>query len=203
MKNILTVFFACIMMLSMSGCSGSSDFPQESVSTHANEVENTQKDTPKPDSSTTESSFESSLTIGQLNALGSAKLYLSSSAFSHDGLIRQLEFEKYSTEDATFAADNCGADWNEQALKSAKNYLAFSAFSYSGLIKQLEYEGFKTEEATYGADNCGADWTEQAAKSANNYLSVSSFSRDRLIDQLEYEGFTYEQAVAGVEANGY
>lgn len=143
------------------------------------------------------------LSISQINALASAKSYLSFSAFSHQGLVDQLEFEKFSTEDAVFAADHCGADWDEQALKSAKSYLGFSAFSYSGLIDQLEFEGFTPEQATYGADNCGADWNEQAAKSAKSYLEFSSFSRDGLIDQLEFEGFTHEQAVYGVEANGF
>ena len=143
------------------------------------------------------------MTMGQKNALSSAKSYLSFSAFSYEGLIGQLEYEKYSHEDAVFAVDNCGADWNKQALKSAKNYLSFSAFSYTGLIKQLEFEKFTNEQATYAADNCGADWNEQAAKSAKNYLSFSSFSKDGLIGQLEFEGFTREQAEYGVTANGY
>ena len=143
------------------------------------------------------------LTMGQKNALSSAKNYLSFSAFSYEGLISQLEFEKYTYEDAVFAADNCGADWNEQALKSAKNYLSFSAFSYSGLIRQLEFEKYTNDQAVYAADNCGADWNEQAAKSAKNYLSFSSFSRDGLIGQLEFEGFTREQAEYGVTVNGY
>jgi len=144
-----------------------------------------------------------SITMGQRNALGSAKGYLGFTAFSYEGLIGQLEYEGYTYDDAVFAADNCGADWYEQALKSAENYLSFTAFSYTGLINQLEYEKFTTEQATYAADNCGADWYEQAAKSAKNYLDFSSFSRDGLISQLEYEGFTNEQAVYGVTQNGY
>ena len=143
------------------------------------------------------------MTTGEKNALKSAKSYLAYSAFSYNGLIEQLEYEKYSHEEAVFASDNCGADWNEQAVESAKAYLNHSAFSYSGLIGQLEYEGFTTEQATYGADNCGADWNEQAVKSAKSYLNYSSFSRDELISQLEYEGFSHEQAVHGAEANGY
>ena len=54
------------------------------------------------------------------------------SAFSREGLIDQLMYEKFSTEEATYAADNCGADWNEQALKKALSYLDVSAFSYKG-----------------------------------------------------------------------
>lgn len=141
-------------------------------------------------------------TTGQKNALKSAKQYMNYSAFSYQGLIEQLEYEKYSHEDAVYAVNNCGADWNEQALKSAKSYLNYSAFSYSGLIGQLEYGKFTSDQAKYGADNCGADWNEQAAKSAKQYLNYSSFSRDSLISQLEYEGFTHDQAVYGAQANG-
>lgn len=139
------------------------------------------------------------LTSGQKNALAKAKSYLSHSAFSRKGLIEQLEYEKFTTEDATFAVDNCEADWNEQALKKACSYLNHSAFSCAGLTEQLEYEGFTAEEAKYGVDNCGADWSEQAVLKAESYLSHSSFSRDGLIDQLEYEGFTREQAIYGVD----
>ena len=143
------------------------------------------------------------LTTGQKNALKAAESYLSLMGFSHDGLVAQLEFDQYSNEDAVFAADNCGADWNEQALKSAKSYLDLTSFSYSGLIKQLEYDKYTTEQATYAADNCGADWNEQAAKSAATYLELMALSRDGLISQLEFDGFTNEQAIFGVEQNGY
>lgn len=164
--------------------------------------DNTESTTDQEDTADS-SSKSSDLTMGQKNALASAKSYLSFTGFSHDGLIEQLEYEQYSTEDATYAADNCGADWNEQALIKAKEYLDFSAFSYSGLIEQLEYEKFTKDEATYAADNCGADWNEQAAAKAKSYMDYSSFSKNELIDQLKYEGFTAEQAAYGVEANGY
>ncbi len=158
---------------------------------------------PKQAENAKETEPENIPTTGQRNALKSAKDYLDFTAFSYEGLIGQLEYEKYSHEDAVYAADNCGADWNEQALKSAKNYLSFTAFSYKGLIEQLKFEQFTTEQATYGADSCGADWNEQAVKSAENYLSMMSFSKDGLIEQLEFEGFTHEQAVYGAEQNGY
>lgn len=77
------------------------------------------------------------------------------SAFSYTGLIDQLEYEEYSHEEAVFAADHCGADWNEQAAKCAESYLEYSAFSKSRLIAQLEYEGFTHEEAVYGAEKNG------------------------------------------------
>ena len=144
----------------------------------------------------------SAQSLSQQNALSTAMSYLDYTAFSHDGLVDQLEFEGYSTKDATWAADNCGANWNDQALSCALDYLDYTAFSYRGLIDQLEYEGFTTDQATYGADNCGADWNEQAAQTAQDYLDYTSFSRDGLIDQLQFEGFTYDQAVYGVNTVG-
>lgn len=94
-------------------------------------------------------------TIGQLNALSKAKSYLDVMPFSYSGLIKQLEYEKYSTSDATYAADNCGANWNEQAAKKAKSYLELMSFSREGLIEQLEYEGYTHEQAVYGTTAAG------------------------------------------------
>lgn len=94
-------------------------------------------------------------TMGQKNALAKAKSYLDYSAFSYKGLIKQLEYEKFSTADATYAVDNCGADWFEQAAKKAKSYLSFTSFSRDGLIEQLEYDGFTHEQAVYGVEQNG------------------------------------------------
>lgn len=94
-------------------------------------------------------------TMGQKNALKKADSYLSFSGFSHSSLIEQLEFEGFSIEDSTYAADNCGADWNEQAAKKAKSYLDFTSFSRSGLIEQLLYEGFFQEQAEHGVSAVG------------------------------------------------
>lgn len=91
----------------------------------------------------------------QTNALKMAKQYLSTMPFSHDSLIKQLEYEGFSSDDATYAADNCGADWNAQAAKSAQSYLDTQAFSRQGLIDQLEYEGYTEDQATYGVDSVG------------------------------------------------
>ncbi|MGR0160702.1 Ltp family lipoprotein [Paenarthrobacter nitroguajacolicus] len=94
-------------------------------------------------------------TVSQQNALRKANDYLNFSAFSLTGLIKQLEFEKYSTEDATWAVERVKVDWNEQAAKKAKNYLDFSSFSHSGLVDQLLFEGFTPEQAEYGVSKTG------------------------------------------------
>lgn len=94
-------------------------------------------------------------TVSQRNAVKKAKSYLGYSAFSRDGLVAQLEYEKFSHEDAVYGADNSGADWNEQAVKKAKSYMDYSAFSRGSLIQQLQYEKFTLEQAEYGADGVG------------------------------------------------
>ncbi len=94
-------------------------------------------------------------TLGQKNALSKAKSYLAYSSFSYEGLVEQLEYEEFSHEESTYGADNCGADWNEQAAKKAKSYMDYSSFSKKGLIGQLEYEGFTKEQAEYGASTVG------------------------------------------------
>ena len=95
------------------------------------------------------------LTTGQSNALKAAKRYLDALPFSYEGLVKQLEFEKYTHEDAVFAVDHSGADWNEQAAKKAESYLQSGAFSRDRLIDQLEFDGFTHEQAVYGVEQNG------------------------------------------------
>lgn len=96
-----------------------------------------------------------SMTVAQENAVRSASNYLDFTAFSRSGLIGQLEFEGYSTEDATVAVDSLDVDYDQQAAKAAKNYLDFTGFSRQGLIDQLVFEGYTQEQATYGVDQTG------------------------------------------------
>jgi hypothetical protein len=96
-----------------------------------------------------------SATVSQKNALSKAKEYLAYTSFSHDGLVAQLEYEKFSTADATYGADNVGADWNVQADKKAKEYMGYSSFSRGSLIDQLKYDKFTQAQAEYGANSVG------------------------------------------------
>lgn len=94
----------------------------------------------------------STVTPGMRNALQSAKDYLDAMSFSRKGLIEQLEYEGYSSSEAEYAVEHCGADWNEQACDMARDYLEEMAFSRSSLIEQLEFEGFTHSQAVYGVD---------------------------------------------------
>ncbi len=104
---------------------------------------------------TTTTTVKSNETVSQKNAKSSAQSYLRLLSFSRTGLIRQLEFEKYSTADATYGVDALNVDWNAQAAKSAKAYLKTMAFSRAGLIDQLIFEGFTQAQAEYGVGTTG------------------------------------------------
>lgn len=148
-KLFLILALICVIL---SGCS---DEPSTQSDTQTNKssvsaVQSTPEQTQEP-----QEPAESTLTMGQQNALKSAESYLEITAFSHSGLVQQLEFDGYSTEDATYAADNCGADWNEQAAKSAQSYLDLTSFSRDGLIEQLVFDGFTQEQAEYGVTAVG------------------------------------------------
>lgn len=95
------------------------------------------------------------VTLGMQNALEKAHSYLKYSAFSYTGLIEQLEYSKYTHDEAVYAADNCGADWYEQAVLKGESYLKYSSFSRDGLIEQLEYSGFTHDQAVYAVNELG------------------------------------------------
>lgn len=97
----------------------------------------------------------SNVSTGMKNALDAAINYLNFMPFSYDGLINQLEYDQYTHEEAVYGADNCGADWNEQAAKSAQNYIDFMSFSRQELIDQLIYDGYTQEQAEYGVQSVG------------------------------------------------
>jgi len=76
-------------------------------------------------------------------------------AFSKTGLIKQLEYEGFTTIEAEYGVNHIDVDWDEQAAKKAESYLEFMSFSKSGLIKQLEYDGFTRQQAEYGVKSIG------------------------------------------------
>ncbi len=96
-----------------------------------------------------------STTRSQQNAVNTAQDYLRYMPFSRSGLIDQLEYEGFSTADATYGVDHCGADWNAQAILCAQSYLRIFSFSRSGLVEQLVFEGFTTAQAENAANAVG------------------------------------------------
>lgn len=144
-RFIIPIALVALFGFSVASNPGGSDAPQTESSVTA------------PESSETTETQEEAVTetIGQKNARESAESYLDFSAFSRQGLIDQLEYEEFTTEDAEYAVDVLEVDWNAQAAKSAESYLEFSAFSREGLIDQLVFEGFTQEEAEFGVTAVG------------------------------------------------
>lgn len=187
---------------SLSGASSTAVQPVDSTEESTDVSTSENKSKPVVSESAAISENTTNETLSQRNAVNKAESYLKFQAFSHDGLIDQLEFEGFSNEDAVYGVDNCGADWNEQAVKKAKSYLKFQSFSREGLIDQLEFEKFTHEQAVYGVDNAGLDSSNQAVQKAKDYLKFQAFSYSSLVSQLEFEGFSHEDAVAAVDSCG-
>ena len=93
--------------------------------------------------------------VSQRNARLKGAQYLSLLAFSRAGLIRQLQFERYSAADATYGTDVQNVNWMAQAARKAREYLNVQPFSRDGLVRQLEFEGFTRAEAEHGVKQVG------------------------------------------------
>lgn len=141
---------ASIAVIALAGC----EVPEDDGTTAADRAEVNSKKDGKADKSQAEDEGPEE-TTAQENARDAAESYLDISAYSRSGLIEQLEFEGYSTKDATYGVDAQNADWNAQAAASAENYLEMSAYSRSGLIDQLVFEGYTRKQAEYGVKKVG------------------------------------------------
>lgn len=104
---------------------------------------------------TTTAETTQAVSLGMQNALKSAKSYIEHLDFSYLDLIEQLEYEKYTHEEAVYGADHCGADWMQEAADCAASYLEHSSFSRQELYEQLLYEQFTPEQAEYGVKSVG------------------------------------------------
>jgi nucleoid-associated protein YgaU len=102
-------------------------------------------------------------TENEQQALAAAQNYLSDEpGFSYLGLIQQLSSQYgsgFSQSDATYAANNVGANWNQQAVYAAQNYMTTEpGWSCSGMVQQLSSpygSNFTTAQAEHGAAAVG------------------------------------------------
>lgn len=96
---------------------------------------------------------KSEATLEQQLACKKAETLLETSAHSYQGLIDSLEFAGFTHEDAVYAVDRCGADWNKQAYRQAKSYKTYNNFSREETIRMLTFwDGFTREQAIYAVD---------------------------------------------------
>ena len=153
----LVALAACSVFTGCGGndSSGDQNTPAVESSVSSKKEKSSSNKSEQAASNQNTSSKEETVTVAQQNAIRTAEHYLSFTAFSKSGLINQLKFEGYSTEDAEYAAAHCGANWKEQAAKKAEEYLRIMGFSKSRLIEQLEFEGFPSELVLYGVEQNG------------------------------------------------
>ena len=136
----------------------------------------------------------------QTLALNYALQYSKYSGLSYNAIVNQLKNDGFSDEDAIYAADNCGADWNNNAIKLAQRFVEYEPYSKLVLLETLQAEGFSLEQAKYGVDNSGIDFVQQAKNSALIYLKVENYDKDTIVDRLvNGEGFTQEEANKGAD----
>lgn len=151
-----TILFGAIPDLAKDKEDDSSSVPDRAIATEANTMAEATTEivieTTKSSATaiiTTEKTTESAESFGEKNAKKKAKDYVDLMAFSYNGLVKQLEFENFTHEEAVYGADNCGADWKEEAVEKAKDYLDMYGMSRQGLKDQLLFDEFTDEEAEY------------------------------------------------------
>lgn len=114
-------------------------------------------ETPDSDSGSQSGSQTAAATENQQKALDKANEYVDTLPLSHKGLIKQLEYDGYTTDVATYAADNCSANWNKEAKEMAEQYMDSTTYTYKDMVQQLETEGFTKEQAKFGAKAVGLE----------------------------------------------
>ena len=86
-------------------------------------------------------------------ALQKIKLDVEAFGFSYAQAVRGLEEDGFTNEEATYAGDNCGVDWNEQAVRTAKLWRKWEPnWTYEKMYEHLKLEEFTDEQAEYGAN---------------------------------------------------
>lgn len=112
---------------------------------------------PDSDSGSQSGSQTAAATENQQKALDKANEYVDTLPLSRKGLIKQLEYDGYTTDVATYAADNCSANWNKEAKEMAEQYMDSTTYTYKDMVQQLETEGFTKEQAKFGAKAVGLE----------------------------------------------
>ena len=112
---------------------------------------------PDSDSGSQSGSQTAAATENQQKALDKANEYVDTLPLSRDGLIKQLEYDGYTTDVATYAADNCSVNWNKEAKEMAEQYMDSTTYTYKDMVQQLETEGFTKEQAKFGAKAVGLE----------------------------------------------
>ena len=179
MKKYLAIFLALTLCVLMCACQ-----PADTTTTG---------DTQPSQTTSTEE-------IARDSALHQAKLYLSVMNYSYQGLIDQLVSEGFTQEEATYAADNCAANWTQQAVDCANAHILNGSFSRGALYNQLVFEGYTEEQVRMAIEGCEANWNQEALQALQAYLQIAQFSKTGMYDQLMFEDFTEDEINYALES---
>lgn len=128
-----------------------------------------------------------------------SKAYLYNILLTQDG---------FTPDEASYAVENCGADWKAQALSFTKDLLSTMDYFRSELFAQLTTGWlFTEEEANYALDSCSVDWDQLNDPAITQALATTErwnqYSRAALIDYLTtYKNFSAAEAESAIDACG-
>ena len=114
------------------------------------------------------------------------------------------ESQMFTIEEAQYAVDNAGIDWETNALGKVRleNNDLLASESKIETYNHLILDGFTIEEAQYAVDNAGVDWKTNALHAAehHNMLHKFSLSKAEIYNYLTFNcKFTTEEAQYAIE----
>lgn len=161
-KRIVLLFLITGMCIGMSSCAQGTE---EKNTSRSGASQSSQSK-----NATSQAGGVSKPGTGADTAEEAARLYLLSAPFSYNRLVQELKNEGFSAEQASAAADSCGADWNMQAERAAKEYLKRRTMTQDGLEEQLKYDGFTDEQAKHGAAQAAQQETTKESSDKEDFI---------------------------------
>lgn len=213
MKKLVLISLCAMLCVVFCACKGEESSSTESTTaqvTTAAATQPTTKNQTETAAATTADS-NSSYASAKEAAVADAKKFLEKANYSYQGLYNDLVYMGYADEDAKYGADNCGADWSEQAVKRAKTLAANGITNYDNLVEKLESEGFTGEQAAVGAQAAAqsqeSEQNENVIAAAKKYVETGNYTYTSLIDKLQQDGFStgnaeYAANNCGADWNG-
>lgn len=128
----------------------------------------------------------------QESAADSARLMLEQGPISHDALVEALEQQGYDSYDAVVAADDCGADWDQQAADAARSAMSEQALSKGALRDELVRHKFT--DSQIDAATSSLDFRQLASRRSQELLLDRPLSKSTLRQALVSEGFSESEA---------
>lgn len=204
MKKIFALILCVLMAASVVACTPKEDTKATQKPTQKATEKASEKETQKP---TGYIKYDSDTDSYRDDALAEAKAILKKTPYSYLGLVSALEAEGYSTADAEYAADHCGADWYDQALRMAQDAIANAdtVLSYYSLEGHLLNRGFTEDQAAYGASQAlgySGNNNGDALQDAKDYVAQYPISYSGVIHSLENDGYTHDEAVYAADNCG-